>query len=427
MSAGRLPRMTVTPTSADEVDLSSFELWAAPEEVREAAFALLRRERPVARFEEYPYGDFPAGPGYWALTRFDDIRHVSRHPQTFISGKGINIGDLPQEISEFFGSMIAMDDPRHARIRGIVNRAFTPKTVNDLGDTVRSVARQVLARIAERGECDVVHDVAAAVPLQIICDMMGIPAEDYETIYHHTNTILGVGDPEFVNSMEDLINAGGALFQYAFALAEERRQRPRDDLTTRLVSAESLGEGEEPMTAQEYGSFFILLVVAGNETTRNAISWALKLFTDHPDQRQLLLQDFEARIPGAVEEIVRWSTPVIHFRRTATEDCTIAGRDIAAGDKVVLFYNSGNRDESKWDDPHRFDILRSPNDHLGFGAGGPHFCLGAHLARREIRVVLEELFRTFPDFEVTGEPERLLSAFIHGIKRMPARFTPAAV
>jgi cytochrome P450 len=416
--------MPVTPPSVNDIDLSMLEFWAVSEEEREATFATLRRERPVARFAEYAFADMPAGAGYWAVTRFDDIRHVSRHPQQFISGQGINIGDMPQEISEFFGSMIAMDDPRHARIRGIVNRAFTPKTVNDLGDTVRSVARDVLAKVADKGECDFVQDVAAAVPLQIICDMMGIPAADYETIYHNTNIILGVGDPEFVNSMEDLINAGSALFQYAFALAEERRQNPRDDLTTRLVASEGLGDDEEPMTAQEYGSFFILLVVAGNETTRNAISWGMKLFTDRPEQRALLLEDFDGRIGGAVEEIVRYSTPVINFRRTATEDCVIAEQDIKAGDKVVLFYNSGNRDETKFDDPSRFDILRTPNDHLGFGAGGPHFCLGAHLARREIRVVFEELFRALPDIRITGEPDRLQSGFIHGIKRMPAAFTP---
>jgi cytochrome P450 len=416
----------MTP-SADEVDLSSQDFWIAPEAEREAAFAALRRDKPIAFFEEPEVEGFPRGPGYWSLTRFDDIRTASRNPKVFVSGRGINIGDLPIEISEFFGSMIAMDDPRHSRIRGTVNRGFTPKMVGDLSDTVRQTARRIVADVAEKGEVDFVDEVAAALPLQIICDMLGIPAEDYRMIYRNTNVILGVGDPEYVNTMEDLIGAGSAIYQYAFDLAEDRLRNPRDDITTKLVSTKDLGEGEQPMTPQEYGSFFVLLVVAGNETTRNAISWGLRLLTDHPDQRRLLLDDFDGRIGGAVEEIVRYATPVIHFRRTVAEPVVVGDHQFAEGDKVVLWYASGNRDEAHFRDPDRFDILRTPNDHFGFGAGGPHFCLGAHLARREIKVMFEELLKELPDIQASSEPERLQSSFIHGIKRMRATFTPRKV
>ncbi len=414
----------MTPMSANDIQLSDPGFWGAPDADREAAFAVLRRHNPVSWHEEPEVPGFaPEGPGYWALTTFEEIRHVSRHPQLFISGQGVNIGDLPIEIAEFFGSMIAMDDPRHSRIRGIVNRAFTPRGVGDLMGTVREVARDLIAGAAEKGEIDFVEEMAAALPLKIICDMMGIPQADYARVLRATNIILGVGDPELVASMEDLIAAGMELFQFASDLAEDRKANPRDDITSRLVSTDDLGEGEEPMTPQEYGSFFILLVVAGNETTRNAISHGLKLFTDNPDQKALLMEDFEGRISGTVEEIVRYSTPVIHFRRTATEDTIVGSQEVNAGQKVVLWYNSANRDEQHWTDPNRFDVLRTPNDHFGFGAGGPHFCLGAHLARREIRVMFDELFHALPDIHVSGEPAMLQSPFIHGIKRMKASFT----
>jgi cytochrome P450 len=232
--------------------------------------------------------------------------------------------------------------------------------------------------------------------------------------------ILGVGDPEYVQTLEELMAAGMGLFQYGLALAQDRLDNPRDDITTALMHAEVEDEdGVHKLTPGELGSFFLLLVVAGNETTRNAISHGMKVLTDHPDQRKLWIDDFDGVSPTAVEEIVRWATPVINFRRTAAHDTEIAGHPIAAGDKVVMFYNSANRDERAFPDPFRFDVARTPNEHVGFGAGGPHFCLGANLARREIRVMLEEVLRRLPDLEVTGEPDYLQSSFIHGVKRMP--------
>jgi cytochrome P450 len=302
----------------------------------------------------------------------------------------------------------------------IVNRGFTPRQVAKIEESVRQQAREIVDRVAPMGECDFVTEIAAALPLQIICDMMGIPREDTKMIFDHTNVILGVGDPEYVNTMEDLMAAGMGLFQYGLALAEDRASNPRDDITTALMQAEVEDEhGKHKLTPQELGSFFLLLVAAGNETTRNAISHGMLALTNHPDQRKTWVEDFETVSPTAVDEIVRWATPVINFRRTASVDTVVGGQEIKAGQKVVMWYNSANRDEAVFDDPYRFDVTRSPNEHVGFGAGGPHFCLGANLARREIRVMFEEIFRKLPDLEITGEPAMLQSSFIHGIKRMP--------
>ena len=247
--------------------------------------------------------------------------------------------------------------------------------------------------------------------------MMGIPPEDYAKIFKWTNTILGVGDPEFGGTLEDLMAHALEMFMYAQALGEDRRANPQNDITSVMMAAEVDGD---QLTPQEFGSFFILLVVAGNETTRNAISHGMKALTDFPDQRELLFGDFEAHSKTAMEEIVRWATPVIHFRRTATEDTTVGGQDIKAGDKVVMFYNSGNRDERVFDDPFTFDVTRPMQPaQIGFGAGGPHFCLGANLARREMTVMFDEIRRRLPSLRITGEPDYLQSAFINGIKRMP--------
>ena len=267
------------------------------------------------------------------------------------------------------------------------------------------------------GTCDFVESIAAPLPLQIICEMMGIPAADTEQIFQWTNVILGAGDPEYGGSYEALMKAALGMFAYAQALGEDRRANPRDDITSVLMHAEVDGDR---LTTQEFGSFFILLVVAGNETTRNAISHGMKALTDHPDQRELWYGDFDAHARTAVEEIVRWATPVIHFRRTATEDTELAGQPIAAGDKVVLWYSSANRDERVFADPYRFDVTRPLQPaQVGFGAGGPHFCLGANLARREITVMFDELRRRVPDLRITGEPAYLQSFFINGIKRLP--------
>jgi len=415
-----------TTLGVDEIRLGDIETWMRPD--REGVFAKLRAEAPMTFHAEPAYTDppIPSGPGFWAVTRYADMMQVSRDPDTFHSAPNVNIGDMPPEIAEWLGSMINMDAPRHTKLRLIVNRAFTPRQVAKIEETVRQQAREIVDRVAPLGECDFVTEIAATLPLQIICDMLGIPRSENRRIFELTNTILGVGDPEYASSLEELMAAGMELFQYGLGVAEDRLREPRDDITTALMYAEVDDEsGSHKLTASELGSFFLLLVAAGNETTRNAISHGMRALTDHPEQRQRWIDDFETVSPTAVEEIVRWATPVIHFRRTAGCDTIVGGQEIKAGQKVVMFYNSANRDERAFPDPYRFDVTRTPNEHVGFGAGGPHFCLGANLARREIKVMFEELFRHLPDIEISGEPAMLQSAFIHGIKRMPCKFTRA--
>ena len=288
-------------------------------------------------------------------------------------------------------------------------------------DNVRRVAKTIVDDLLDAGPCDFVRNAAARLPLKIICDMMGIPGEQFEMVLADSNTILSGADPEFLTEDLDvavtrLLGAGQELAELVTDLAEHSHN---DSLVTSLVT---VNIDVERLTSAELASFFILLVVAGNETTRTALSHALVLLTEHEDQRALLLDDFDSRIEGAVEEIVRYSSPVIFMRRTLTQDYAMNGQDYREGDKVVLYYYSANRDESVFDDPERFDITRSPNPHIAFGAAGPHFCLGAHLARREITVMLRELLTRVPDISA-GEPDRLLSSFVNGIKRLPCEFT----
>ena len=411
--------------AVDEIRLSDPLFWIRPIEEREGAFETLRRERPISFHEEANLEILPQGPGYWSLTRHADILEVSRSPELFCSGKGSNIGDLPQAFSEFFGSMINMDDPRHARLRRIVSRGFTPRMVGRVEENVQRSADAIINDVIEKGECDFVTEIAAALPLKIICDMMGIPESQYRFVFDRTNMILGAGDPEYVSEpakiIPALLSSGAELAQLMNELGALRRKDPTDDLTSALLHAEVDGE---TLTDQELASFFVLLVVAGNETTRNAISHGMKALCDYPAERARWAADFEELAPTAVDEIVRWATPVIHFRRTATRDTVLSGQKIREGEKVVLWYNSANRDESVWSDPFRFDVGRDPNPHVGFGGPGPHFCLGAHLARREIAVMFREIFRRLPDLRVTGEPDRLASFFIHGLKHRTCEFTP---
>ena len=431
--------MTITPVAphrTDEIpDSSAIDLdtirWDDPDMWvgidREAVFARMRADRPVLWCDEMEIPGFGQGPGYWSLSRHADIMEVSRNPARFISGQGTSVPDMPVEIAEFFGSMINMDAPRHTRLRLIVNRAFTPRQVARIDDQVQQKAAAIVQAVAPNGECDFVSEIAARLPLEIICDMMGIPSSQYQRVFELTNTILGAGDAEYTPDFMALMNAAVELSQMAQEISRDRLVNPADDLTTAMMMAavEGADGTVQRLTAEELGSFFILLVAAGNETTRNAISHGMYALSTHPDQRRILADDFETIIPTAVEEIVRWATPVIHFRRTATEDTVLSGQSIKAGDKVVMWFNSGNRDDAVFADPYRFDVRRTPNEQVGFGAGGPHFCLGANLARREMTVMLREVFRQLPDLEITGEPDYLQSTFIHGIKRMPCQFTPA--
>jgi cytochrome P450 len=409
-----------------DIHLESLEFWALDDDIRDGTFATLRREAPISFWPAIEMEGFESGAGYWALTKLDDVHFASRHPDIFSSAPGITINDQMPELAEYFGSMIVLDDPRHQRLRSIVSRAFTPKVVARIEASVRERAhRLVTSLIANHpdGEADLVSELAGPLPLQVICDMMGIPEEDHQRVFHWTNVILGFGDPDLTLDYEEFMQVSMDIGAYASALAEDRRSNPHGDLTTSLVEAEVDGDR---LTSKEIASFFILLVVAGNETTRNAISHGVLALSRYPEQRDKWWSNFDGLTPTAVEEIVRWASPVVYMRRTLTRDFELSGVKMAAGDKASLWYNSANRDESKFANPWAFDVTRNPNPHLGFGGGGAHFCLGANLARREIRVAFDELRREIPDIVATDEPARLLSQFIHGIKSLPVAWTPPA-
>ena len=413
--------------NAREVDLSDIEFWARPPHERSAAFRALRQELVLPYYAEpdMELDWIQAGPGYWAVLRHADIEEVSRQPEVFSSAAGAtNIFDLPPEFLEYFGSMINMDAPRHLRLRRIVARAFSPRTVARIEQDIATVTRGVVDDLVAHGPGDFVTEVAARVPLEVICRMMGIPEERYADVFRNSNVILGAQDPEYVAEGADiasaLLGAGAELADLLAGLAGQRREAPADDVVTALATAEVDGER---LTDAEIGSFFILLVVAGNETTRNAISHGMVALTEHPEQRAAWQAEYDRLAPTAVEELIRWATPVTWMRRTATRDAELAGKAIKAGDKLLLFYGSANRDETVFPEPDVFDLTRHPNPHLAFGGNGPHFCLGAHLARREITEVFRELFTRVPDIHTTDEPVRLRSSFINGIKHVPCTFT----
>jgi methyl-branched lipid omega-hydroxylase len=422
----------IPTVSLADIDLSAMEFWERPWVERDAAFATLRRENPVALFEEPVFESqqelFPVGPGYYAVTTHRDVAEASRHPEMFRSGQGaVSILDLPPEMVEYFSGMISTDDPKHARLRRIVSKAFNPRTVKAIEDSIERLAREFVDDAVEKGSGDFISDIAAPFPLRIICDMMGVPPSENDAVLVSSNIILSGGDPDIMPTDKDpvtaLLEAGGALTALMEDLGTFRRANPIDDLTSALVNAEI---EDERLTQQELASFFVLLVTAGNETTRTAIAHGLNAFTENQDQRDLLARDFDAHVKTATDEIVRWASPVTWMRRTMAGDYDLSDVDLHEGDKVLLFYNSANRDESVFANPYEFDITRTPNDHFGFGAPGPHFCLGAHLARREISVMFRELLARFPDVHATGEPARLRSSFINGIKRLPYEFGPAA-
>ncbi|MBO2454137.1 cytochrome P450 [Actinomadura barringtoniae] len=417
----------------DEINISDLRFWLRRLEDRAAAFAVLRGEDGPRFYADPPIPFTGRGKGYWALVRHADVAEASRNPKIFSSEpNATSVIDSPSWLNRYINSMINMDDPRHAKIRRIVSRAFSPKMLSKTEDDVVRRAERIVDELIATGPGDFVAKVAVRLPVEVICDMLGIPDDHYPRVIRLTNIVLGNSDAEFTGITPEMkkLRTGIGLAKVALAsrelhkiaakLGKERIAEPTGDLTSALVNANIEGE---KLTAQEFGTFFLLLVVAGNETTRTAIAHGLKLFSDNPAQRDLLLEDFDGRIGGAVEEIVRYSTPVINFRRNLTQDHEMNGHLYRKGDKVLLFYNSANRDESVFEDPDAFDITRDPNPHLGFGGPGPHFCLGANLARREIAVMFRELFTRLPDLRTDGEPDRLASTFINGYKRLPCTFT----
>ena len=378
-------------------------------------FKMLRAAAPVCW---HPERD---GPGHWVVTRYEDLKHVSRNPQLFSSWLGgTTVRDMPPEnLDRSRAMMLNMDPPQHAKYRRLVQRGFTPRMIQQLATHIRQLAGAIIDRIAPRGECEFVSEVAAELPMQVICEMLGVPEEDRHNIYDLSNRMIGFDDPEYQRSPEDGMQAATELFFYASKLSERAARAPGDDIVTALVSADVDGE---KLSDLDFNSFFLLLAVAGNETTRTSTSQGVRLLAEHAEQRRRLIEQ-PALIPSAVEEILRFNPPVMYFRRTATQDTELHGARIRAGEKITMWYPSVNRDEAVFPDADAFDVGRSPNDHLAFGVG-EHFCLGASLARLELVILFEELLRRLPDITLAGPIRRLRSSLIDGIKEMHVRFTP---
>jgi cholest-4-en-3-one 26-monooxygenase len=399
-----------------EIDLADPDTFATGMPM--AAFARMREEAPVFW---HPQEGAPGG-GFWAVTRQADIQEVSRTPEVFSSserGSILSGTEQPQtdaELAVMRMLLLNMDPPAHTRVRRSVGRAFTPRMISSLEPRLRELAEDIVERALTKSAGDFVTDVAAELPLLAICELMGIPAEDRGKIFELSNRLIGFDDPEFQTSPEDGQMASAEMYFYANELAEQRQAEPRDDIVTRLLTAEV---GGEALSTAEFDSFFLLLAVAGNETTRNAITHGMKAFFDHPAQ----WERFKAERPAtAADEIIRWGTPVMQFQRTAMRDYTLAGVDIRAGERVGLFYTPADRDREMFPEPDEFDITRAPNEHVAFGGGGPHFCLGANLARAEVRIMFETIAEKMPHIAPAGETRRLRSMFINGIKSFPVRY-----
>uniref|UniRef100_UPI00058DDA9A cytochrome P450 n=1 Tax=Ilumatobacter nonamiensis TaxID=467093 RepID=UPI00058DDA9A len=396
--------------------------WKQPLDDRMAETIAIRESGP---FSEVSFHNELIGQTerFFVATRYEEVVAISKNAKDFSSAQGaISIADLPPEALEFFGSFINMDNPRHQRQRAIVAKTFTPTDLANVLESVETISREVIDDFCEQGEVDLVAALSQPFPLLVICDMMGIPRSEFQTVLDATNIILSGGDPEFIGDGDPLMamfGAGMQLTELMNELAAERRENPTDDLTSKLVHHDLDGEMLAP---EEVAPFFILLAVAGNDTTRTAISHGMNLLSQHPEQRAIWQNDVDGVTASAVEEIVRYSAPVTFMRRTLTRDLTMSGHDFVEGDKVVMLYGAANRDPGVFSDPEVFDVRRNPNPHLGFGGPGPHFCLGANLARRELAVVFRDLFARLPDIEVAGDPVPLDVAgipLVAGIKSLP--------
>ncbi len=385
-------------------------------------FAWLREHAPVHR-----HAETDGGPGYWAITRYEDIRAISRNHGVFSNEPSIMIADVPGAAGAAEGGLapspedkmlLMCDPPYQTQLRRIVSGAFTPKAARALKPRVERLATEIVDAVIERGECDFVADVAGELPSYVIAELLGLPLEDGRKLYQLTETIHSATEAV---GQEAQIAAGVEMFGYAARVAAEKRANPGDDLATRLLHAEVDGHRLSDM---QFNLFFMLLVDAGGDTTRNLVAGGMLALLEHPDELARLRADVDGVLPTAREELLRFTSPVVYMRRTAREDTELAGQAIREGDKVVLYYGSANRDAAAFDAPDRLDVTRAPNHHVAFGATGAHFCLGAQLARVEIDAMLREVLIRMPDLELAGTPEWLPSNFISGPRAMPVRFTP---
>lgn len=385
-------------------------------------FTYLRRSAPVFKHAE------PSGRGFWVITRYDDVVAVNRDSQIYSSeqqrGGVTALEDLPPnaDLASEGRMMLTMDPPDHTRYRALVSRGFTPRMIGALASDIRTAVGSILDRAIAKRECDFVIEVAAELPLQVIAQLLGVPFEDRHKLFEWSNRMIGSRDAEYAVSEELARHAAVEMFMYSGALAAKRREQPRDDIVTALLNADIDGDR---LSEMDFNLFFLLLAVAGNETTRNALAHGVNTLIDHPDQYRMLAED-PSLVLSATEEILRWASPVMYFRRNATRDTEVRGQRIKAGDKVSLWYISANRDEEIFPEPFKFDVTRAPNEHVAFGGGGAHYCLGANLAKMEISIMLEELAKRVKSVERIGEVLRLRSNFINGIKHLPVRLHPAA-
>ncbi len=411
MTATTRPAPPLTANPADP------RFWQLPQREQRAAFARLRALDAPAYCT-----DPTSGRGFYALVRHADVVEASRRPQVFTSAPGVTTPEPARWVRALFGdSMVNLDDPQHARLRRTVARAFTPRVLADAEADIRALSTRIVDdMVAERPD-DFVTAVASRLPFEVICNMMGIPERHRPEILdrvNHASEHIGVARTRLRVPGRGL-RALARMQRMIAVLARDRRRRPADDLVSALVHADVDGQA---LTTRQLGAFFSLLMVAGVETTRNAIAHGLALLTDHPDQRALLAADFDAHAEGAVNEIVRHATPIIQFRRTVAEPYALGGRTFRPGDKVVLFFTSANRDETVFADPDAFDVTRTPNPHLGYGGGGPHYCLGAHLAKREMTALFRELLTRTPDIRATAPPELAASNFDNRVRSLPFTF-----
>jgi cytochrome P450 len=400
-----------------DVDLVDPAFWRRPYAERLADFARLRRLDSPVYYANRPGGVFGSGPGFHALVRHADVVRASRTPEVFVSGPGVTTPRPPRWVRLVFGdSMVNLDDPRHATLRAIVSKAFTPRVLAKTTDDIRRVVTELVDEVGRHPTGDFVEAVAGRLPYRVICDMMGIPPDLRERILRDINqTTEGSGTRRGLRVPGRGLWALATLHRLVGRVGRQRRREPTDDLISALVTANVDGTH---LTSRQLGAFFSLLLVAGVETSRNAIAHGLWLLSTHPEQRELLVSDFARWGTGFVDEVVRHSSPIVQFRRTVARDYQLGGYQLRTGDDVVLFYTSANRDEAVFPDPDRFDLTRAPNPHVGFGGGGPHYCLGAFLARQEMTLLFQELLTRFPEIHATGEPQLVPSAFDNRVGRL---------